>query len=80
MIPRHQDLLVGIVGIALGLFLLACAITNWRWYYSLYTANWLERRFGRGGARSIHALLGLGLVALGVAIALGYRWPLVGPG
>ena len=78
MIHGHEDLFVGIVGVSLGLFLIGCAVTNWNWYYSLRTAGWLQRAFGRTGARVTHALLGAGLIALGVAIAMGYRWPIIG--
>jgi hypothetical protein len=40
----------------------------------------LQRLLGRTGTRLFHALLGCGLIALGIAIAGGYRWPLIGPG
>ena len=79
MIRGHEDLFVGFVAVAVGLFLVGCAVANWQWYYSLWSAQWLQRLFGRWGARCFHTLLGLGLIALGIAIALGYRWPLVGP-
>ncbi len=78
MIHGREDLLVGAVAIAVGLFLTTCAVTNWQWYYSVRTAQWLQRALGRTGARLFHALLGLGLIALGIAIALGQRFMLAG--
>ena len=76
MIHGHEDLFVGSVAILLGSLLVGCAITNWSWYYSLRTAQLLERVLGRSGVRIFHALLGLAIIALGVAIARGHRLPL----
>lgn len=78
MIHSHEDLFVGAASIILGLFLIGCAVTGWDWYYALGTARWIQQRLGRRGARLVHALVGLGLVVLGVAIVLGYRWALAG--
>jgi small neutral amino acid transporter SnatA (MarC family) len=77
MIHGHEDAFVGTVAVALGLFLLTCAVTNWPWYYSFRSAQWLRRWLGRRGARVFHALLGLGLIALGIAIARGFRWTIL---
>ncbi len=79
MISGYEDLFVGIVAISIGLFLICSAVVNWNWFYSLRTARWLQQLFGKNGARLVHVLLGLILIALGTAIALGYRWTLVGP-
>lgn len=74
MIHGHEDLFVGTASVILGCFLIFSAITDWDWYYSPRTARWLQRWLGRRGARCVHTLLGIALVALGVAIMLGYRW------
>ncbi len=74
MIRSHEDLFVGGVAVAAGLFLLACAGANWHWYYSGRTAQLLQRALGRTGTRIFHALLGLCLMALGIALAQGHRW------
>jgi hypothetical protein len=76
MISGHEDQFVGIVSAALGLFLLTAAALNWQWYYQVRTARLLEARFGRAGARCVHALVGFGLIALGIAVANGCRWPI----
>jgi small neutral amino acid transporter SnatA (MarC family) len=76
MIHGHEDLVVGFVAIAIGLFLITTTVRNWSWYYTLRSSRWLESRFTRIGARVLHGLLGLGLIALGLAIAQGWRWPL----
>ncbi len=78
MIRGYEDLFVGTVAILLGVFLCTCATVNWQWYYSLRTARLLQRAVGRTGARVVHCLLGLGLIALGIAIAFGYRLALFG--
>jgi hypothetical protein len=66
------EILVGAVAIVLGGVCLAAAIFNWPWSYELHKTRFLERLFGRTGARIFFALLGLGLIALGIAIALGF--------
>ena len=72
MISAHEELFVGAVSVALGAFILTSAAVNWAWLYTLRSSRWLEARWGRRGARLFHAMLGLGLIALGVAIALGF--------
>jgi len=79
MIHGYEDLFVGTVSVAIGVLLITCALANWQWCYSLGTARWLQRYLGRGRTRLLHGVLGLGLLALGVAIASGYRWQLIGP-
>jgi small neutral amino acid transporter SnatA (MarC family) len=76
MSPELSDLAVGTVTICLGIFLLGVAAVNWHWFYTLRSARLLQTCFGRLGARCVHAALGLALVALGVAITMGYRLPL----
>ncbi len=78
MILGYEDLFVGTVTIGLGAFLIGCSAAKWQWFYSLRTARWLMRLLGANGARICHALIGLGLIALGLAVASGYRWPLIG--
>ena len=73
MMQGYEDLFVGTVSCALGVFFITTAATNWAWYYSLRSARFLEKRLGRTGARLVHALLGMALIALGVTIALGIR-------
>lgn len=79
MLRGYENLFVGCVSVVIGLLLIKAAVTNSQWAYSLGTAQWLQRHLGRTGTRLFHALLGLALLALGVAVARGYRWPLIGP-
>ena len=67
-----QDVFVGTVAVSVGLLALTSAIGNWDWPYRLGMARRVESRFGRRGARIFYAILGALLVALGVAIALGF--------
>jgi len=76
MIRGYEDLFVGVVAIALGSMLVTAATVNWSWYYSLRSARFLESKLTRTGARIVHGLLGLALIAVGLAVAAGFRWQL----
>lgn len=67
-----EELFVGSVAIALGLLALAAGVLSWQAAFELRTIQRLERRCGRNVTRAILALAGLALIALGVAIALGF--------
>jgi small neutral amino acid transporter SnatA (MarC family) len=67
-----QDVFVGAVAVGIGLFALLSAAFNWDWSYQFWTARWVESRFGRRGARVFYVILGLVMIALGVAIATGF--------
>ncbi len=72
MIRGYEEVFVGIVAVALGSVVVAAAVSNWEWYFSLRSAQFLQRRLGRTGTRAFYALLGTGLIALGIAIAQGF--------
>jgi hypothetical protein len=74
VIRGHEDLFVGIVSIGVGVSLLLAAGLNWEWFYELPFPRWLSRRLGRPVARLIHASMGGGLIALGIAVARGVRF------
>ena len=65
----HTDHFVGGVSAVLGVVLLAAAALNWPWCYRLTKIRWIEAVCGRIGVRLILALLGVGLIVLGLAIA-----------
>lgn len=67
-----QDLFVGGVAVALGAGAMLAAIANWELPYRLRTAQRIERAYGRGRARLFYAGLGIVLLLLGAAIALGF--------
>jgi hypothetical protein len=67
------DLLVGGLSTVLGAVGLAAAAGNWNWFYQLRIAQWMETNWGRGSARAYYAILGLLLIALGLAIMSGMR-------
>lgn len=69
MIP-HQYLFGG-VSIGLGLVALVASLSNYPWFFELAKVRALETLLGRRGARWTCVALGLLLVALGAAIALG---------
>jgi small neutral amino acid transporter SnatA (MarC family) len=72
MIRAYDELFVGSVSVALGLFFFFVAVLNWEWYFSLRSAQIIQRGLGRVGARIFYLLLGTGLLGLGIAIALGF--------
>ncbi len=78
MIHGHEDQIVGVIAMLVGLVMGTAALTNWSWYYTLPTSRFLEHRLGRHGARLVHGILALGLVALGIATYAGWRLPLFG--
>lgn len=67
-----EDLFVGFVAMVLGLVPLVAALLNSAWFYGLRKSQWLERRVGRGRARLLHAVLGIALISLGLAILMGF--------
>lgn len=60
-----------ILSILGGLFSLAGAVLDWEWFMANYKAAVFVRILGRARARLFYALLGLFLIALGLAGALG---------
>jgi hypothetical protein len=66
-----EDLFVGGVAVLLGALALLAAILNRDWYYQLPKTRWIEKRWGRIGARVFYASVGLALLALGVCVILG---------
>lgn len=77
MIQGHEDLFVGLVAVGLGVFLLAAAVVNWKWFYTLPSAAFLSRHLGRTGARLVHVCLGITLIALGFTVAQRVRFPIL---
>ena len=65
-------MVVGAVSVVLGLTGLVAAIGNWDRYYQLDKVRWLETFWGRRGVRLIYGVVGMLLIALGVAIAMGF--------
>lgn len=67
------DVVVGVVSAGLGIFLTAGATLNGRWLMELGRPKLLAAAIGSPAARITLGLLGIGLIALGVVIALGWR-------
>jgi len=61
------------VAFALGAVCVVVAIFDLPWFFRLPKARWVERRWGRHGARWAFGLIGLLLVLLGLYIAFGSR-------
>ena len=68
-----QDVVVGFVAAGLGLLLIASAASGEAWLLRYAKPRMLAAAFGKPSARVLLALLGVGLIALGIAVALGWR-------
>lgn len=68
----YQDLFVGGVAISIGVVGLLASIGNWDLFFQTWKAEWIEARGGRIAVRAVYAMLGLGLIGLGLAIAGGF--------
>jgi len=67
-----QDVVVGLVAMAAGLFLVVVGAVDIQWYFQSWKTRWLDQRLGRLATRLIVALLGILLVLLGIAIMRGF--------
>ena len=67
-----QDVVVGLVAMAAGLFLVFVGVVNIQWYFQSWKNRWLDQQIGRLAARVIVALLGILLILLGIAIMRGF--------
>jgi hypothetical protein len=70
---QRLDILVGVVAALFGLFLTAGAALDAPWLMALAKPRLLAKSIGKPAARLLLAVLGVGLVALGIAIARGWR-------
>lgn len=66
------DLFVASIAFVLGLGASLAAIFNWHFFFQLPKAKGVEKRFGRRGARIFYTILGVILMAIGTAIAVGF--------
>jgi hypothetical protein len=68
-----QDVLVGFVAAGLGLLFVASAVAGEARLLRFAKPRMLAAAFGQTAARVLLALLGAALIALGAAVALGWR-------
>lgn len=69
----YADWIVGAVAITIGVLLCASAAISTEHLYELPKVRWLQQRFGRAATRSMLIVAGVALVAVGIAIALGWK-------
>lgn len=67
------DVFVGAVAALFGLLLLAGAILDGPWLMSLAKPRLLADAIGKPAVRVLLAIVGIGLIVLGVAVARGWR-------
>ena len=68
----YADLFVGTVSIVLGATALWSALFSADSLFHLPTAKSLQRRWGEKGARILFAVVGIVLVAMGIAVIAGF--------
>lgn len=68
-----EQIFVGAIAMAIGAAAFVAAAVNWESCFQLPKLQWIERRYGRGGARWFCGLLGVTFMMLGAAIAAGFR-------
>jgi len=68
-----QDLFVGVVAGIVGLVLITAAVFDGQWLMQLAHPRMLAAVLGQTGARILIGLIGLALIALGAAVASGWR-------
>lgn len=73
MLYNYADWFVGAVAIVLGLAMLWNALSPSDRTFELPKLRWLERSYGRNTARLVLGTLAALLIALGVAIAAGWK-------
>ena len=62
---------IGLVFVAIGLFLVATAIFDWEWVMNNRRARLLSNLITRSGARIAYGVLGGGAIVVGVLLAAG---------
>lgn len=68
-----MDYFVGIVAIFCGTLLLLGGLTGARWLMTLAKVRLLADGIGSASTRGLCALIGLGLIILGILVASGWR-------
>jgi hypothetical protein len=67
-----QDILMAVVALLLASFAFAAAARNREQDYRLRKIHWIDQRWGRRAARAVYAVVGLLLMASGIAILCGW--------
>jgi len=67
------DLFIGSVSAIFGIALIAGAVLDGPWLMSLAKPQLIVRAIGQPAARAVIGLLGIGLIAIGITIASGWR-------
>ena len=68
----HEQLFVGGTSIALGVLSVAAGASNLDVFFQLTKIKWIETCGGRALARTTYAAIGVTLIDLGIAIAMGF--------
>lgn len=61
----------GLFLVAAGLFSVTGAVLDWEWFMNSRKARFMSVLLSRNGARIFYAILGVGIIVVGVLIAIG---------
>mgnify|MGYP006966876820 CR=1 FL=1 len=67
-----EQIFVGGIAIAIGLLSVVAGASNLDIFFQAKRFKWIETRGGRPIARALYAMIGVTLIGLGVAIAMGF--------
>ncbi len=68
----HEQLFVGGTAIALGVLSVTAGASNLDVFFQMTKIRWIETCGGRTLARATYAMIGVTLIGLGIAIAMGF--------
>ena len=71
---NRQDLFMGGLALTLALLAIGAAIHNRDVYFRLPKICWIDQRWGRGTARIVYTVAGLGLAVLAILILSGWSY------
>ncbi|MEO7477708.1 MAG: immunity 17 family protein [Lysobacteraceae bacterium] len=57
-----------LIAIFAGAFCIVAAFLDWDWFFNNWRARLFVNLFGRNGARVVYALMGVGLIVVGMAL------------
>ena len=66
------------VFVLVGILSILASVFNWEWFFTAHNSQFIVRNLGRNKARIFYALLGIGMIAVGVYFFLSVQESLAG--
>ncbi len=71
VVPNPQSLAIGLVVLAVGVFVPTATFSNWGWFWNNHRARFLSAMITKTGARAVYTFVGLMLTLIGVLATFG---------